>query len=124
MNPIRYHVAPRYTAGSPAQVEKATALLVATQERNAHRYCARMGIDDVGLEGIVTARRQSGRHVVILDLLTDAAFRVPVGNYGNYPFTEPRVGNEFARYKTRWTDLTPFERATYYAAGDDQLYEL
>jgi len=78
---VRFNVAPRYTAGSPAMVPMKTALRVAEQERRGYHYAAdaRYGLDDVerarrlGVKGIVTATREVRGKVQTLDLFTGEA---------------------------------------------------
>jgi hypothetical protein len=64
----RYNVAPRYTCGSPASVDKATATLVASEERRAYE-AALTGVygdadktkaERLGLRGIVEYREEKG----------------------------------------------------------------
>lgn len=78
---FRYSVVPRYTAGSPAAVDEATAKHVAREERAAYeRYITglygeeeKRRADRLGLEGIVysyderTRRPQVRVHDLVLD---------------------------------------------------------
>jgi hypothetical protein len=75
-----YHVYPRYTSGSPAQVPYDTAQRVVTEERRAflHALSGVMGREnqivaqELGLHGIVIATQElSRRRVRITDMMED-----------------------------------------------------
>jgi hypothetical protein len=78
-------VAPRYTAGSPAQVPESLALRVARQELDGHTralsgiYGEKEQQDAVnlGLRGIVYLVTEKGRHIIVQDLITQEIFLVP-----------------------------------------------
>lgn len=78
---LHYHVAPRYTAGSPAMVDQATAERVMAQERScyAHALEGVYGIDEQhaasvrGLADIVWTTIERRATLIRHDLLTDAA---------------------------------------------------
>lgn len=82
MNGRNYRVAPRYTPGSPALVDRATAERVAREERAAYdrilsgRYGAHAEtIADAkarGLGGIVEEQHVKAWSIVFVDLLTGA----------------------------------------------------
>jgi hypothetical protein len=64
-----YQVTPRYTSGSPAQVDERTARRVAQNEIQAHADLD-AGEIDRGLDGIVEAVTDVGDRRVIVDLIT------------------------------------------------------
>jgi len=72
-----YHVAPRYTPGSPAQVDFETAWRVAREERAAYAARDRREQADAGLQGIVYATLEYGGHVHVRDEITGEWFAVP-----------------------------------------------
>lgn len=75
-----YHVAPRYTPGSPALVDESTATRVAREERGAYErivsgryYATAAEIEHAtrcGLAGIVEERHVRARSVAFVDLIT------------------------------------------------------
>lgn len=75
MSDWSYHVYPRYTPGSPAMVDVATAERVARQEREAFADCDILGMENKGLSGIVLAKKEARQDRVdgweIVDLITD-----------------------------------------------------
>lgn len=79
MPTLTYSVYPRYTPGSPAQVDQATALRVARDEREAYAELLTPPILDpiatrrakgLGLRGIVVATWEVGRKAYRRDILT------------------------------------------------------
>lgn len=70
MSQTFYQVAPRYTAGSPAQVDEATALRVAAQEQDA-------GSGD-NLDGIAERVTDFADRRVIEDLITGRRRELPI----------------------------------------------
>lgn len=82
-NPTRYHVHPRYTCGSPAQVPKETALKVAVEEQAAYLHARRgaYGEQDqeraqlLGLDGIVVAMTERRGGFDCWDLIARRAYR-------------------------------------------------
>lgn len=98
MNPVYYHVAPRYSAGSPAQVDEATALRVAAQEKSAYNHhiegmygdFKRKMAAEKGLEGIVYRTLEKGNKIYVDDLITNAQFIVPIKEWsGNVWHSRP-----------------------------------
>lgn len=79
MPTLRYNVAPRYSAGSPAMVDQTTAERVMAQERCCHRraltgiYCADQQriAETQGLADIVWTTLERGATLYRHDLLTD-----------------------------------------------------
>lgn len=84
-SPTLYHVAPRYSAGSPAQVTHEQALHAAVQESGGFWWSTegRYGADkqqlaaQVGLQGIVYSSYELGRKQYVTDLCTGETFIVP-----------------------------------------------
>lgn len=84
-HPVYYHVAPRYTPGSPAQVNQATAQRVAAQEQDgweraksgAYGEMTREQAENLGLSGIVYTTMEVGSNFLVEDLLTHRCYRVP-----------------------------------------------
>ena len=82
MTAIHYNVAPRYTAGSPAQVPKEVAERVCSQEREHHAialtgaYGERMEWQarTLGLRSIVECRLERPQGWLVLDMLTEERF--------------------------------------------------
>lgn len=78
MRTVHWNVAPRYTAGSPAMVDEATARRVAEQEKRAivgvlagaYGEEARKQAEQLDLAGIVWSSMDVGKMTVIVDLLT------------------------------------------------------
>lgn len=87
---VFYHVAPRYSAGSPAQVPEGTARVVAKQEELSHAkylagaygYAAMKEAKELGLGGIVYSSREKGRAMLVEDLITKEKFKVPIQQWG------------------------------------------
>lgn len=78
-NPVYYDVRPRYTGGSPAQVDKATCLKVAAEERE-HYGCTMEGVfgpeqkaraERLGLTGIAFSRLERRSEWIIEDQITN-----------------------------------------------------
>ena len=77
-----YTVSPRFTPGSPAQVDEATAQHVVHQERNSHQHALEGRHGDaiadlakrLGLAGIVEHWYEAGGGWIIEDQLTGARF--------------------------------------------------
>lgn len=75
---VSYHVAPRYTAGSPAMVPRATALRVAIEENEGYIRTMqgiygeeeRARAESQGLRGIVEERCIFAHHYIATDCLT------------------------------------------------------
>lgn len=85
-SPVYWHVAPRFTAGSPAQVDEATALHVAREEDQAYvaqRFADRQPFTDPtqALQGIVYASHEHGKLVTVRDELTEQFFEVPLAEW-------------------------------------------
>lgn len=88
--PTYYHVAPRYTAGSPAQVDAATAERVAKdevhfQQRDMEGYfgeARREHAKTQGLTGIAYRTMEKGAFVYVDDLITEERFKVPLKWWG------------------------------------------
>lgn len=72
MPELRYHVAPKRTPGSPAQVDMDTALRVLGEEQAAARR-ARKGQP----EAVVYTTYEEGGYVYVTDLATEKQYRVP-----------------------------------------------
>lgn len=80
-----YNVAPRYSPGSPAQVDYETALRVANDERWAYAIAIQgiYGADEQklarekGLKGIVEERRERSGCWIVTDLVTGEKFIRP-----------------------------------------------
>ena len=81
-----YQVTPRYTGGSPAQVDEATAKRVAQAEREAYRWIMQAGVgagserklaENYGLAGIVEALTEQGNGWAVWDMLTDQHYIRP-----------------------------------------------
>lgn len=80
-----YHVAPRYTPGSPACVDEGLALRVAREEARAIQYYL-MGVygpehqtlaETVGLAGVAERRTETRKGWQVHDLCTGATFLRP-----------------------------------------------
>lgn len=81
-----WHVAPRYTAGSPAQVDEATAMRVAREEEQAYvaqRFADRQPFTDPtqALQGIVYSSLELHGHIMVGDALTEQYFKVPLAEW-------------------------------------------
>lgn len=80
-----YHVAPRFTAGSPSMVDEETAARVAADELNAAAAIVDglLGAEELerlgreGVEGIAYATSESRRSQYVYDLITGEHFVVP-----------------------------------------------
>jgi hypothetical protein len=80
--PVYYHVAPRYSGGSPAQVDFVTAQHVADDERRAYDNALQGAYGDEGiknaqakgLKGIVEEREERADCWIVSDLLTGDHF--------------------------------------------------
>lgn len=104
----RYHVAPRYTCGSPAQVSDAIAEQVAREEVEAAKRWQELDPNsppEMDLQGIAYRTLEEGRWMKLLDLITLQEFWVPLKEWGDYSCK-----------KHRWIDLTPNERFVYLQA--------
>jgi len=85
---VTWNVAPRYTAGSPAMVDEATARRVAAQEQDAIEAfldgsCGeenRTKAEKLGLDGIVWSSLEIRRVLVTEDLITGAVIKHPIRN--------------------------------------------
>lgn len=82
-NPVWYNVAPRYTPGSPALVDEATAMRVADEEKKDYETIVAgqsyvPGEEEkakrLGLKGIVEARQESKGGWNVTDVLTGERF--------------------------------------------------
>lgn len=81
-----YSVAPRYTAGSPAQVDQATAARVVEEERRAYPPTlegvygaeAKAEAEAKGLRGIVWSWRQRGALIVWHDEITEESGEIKI----------------------------------------------
>lgn len=97
---IRYEVMPRYSGGSPAMVDKATAERIADQERKAYVAYSngwygvegKAKADKEGLDGIVVTSRDGRSYT---DHLTGT-------DYGNMPYSAIRRPNQLtvSRYRS------------------------
>lgn len=74
--PPIYHVAPRYTPGSPAQVDHETADRVAREEASA--FLAGPAEEERGIEGIVYATTELRGTMFVEDLMTQQWYAVPL----------------------------------------------
>lgn len=82
---VYYHVAPRYTPGSPAQVPREIAERVAAEEKRAIEYhlSGAYGVEAqgfaivTGLAGIVEQRQEIRNAWRVRDLCTDEIFVRP-----------------------------------------------
>lgn len=82
---FHYHVAPRYTPGSPAQVDREIAELVASDECEAYQHAlqGRYGKDQQtraqkeGLRGVVELRVEQRKSWKVTDLCTGETFERP-----------------------------------------------
>lgn len=78
-----YQVAPRYTPGSPAQVDEQTARRVAAEESSSFTHYlegvygeeAKVEAEALGLGGIVEHVTQHAGHAVVDDLITGKRYR-------------------------------------------------
>lgn len=74
-----YHVAPRYSAGSPALVHETIALRVAEEEKRGHEHALsgawgdaqKLRAERLGLRGIAEYREETRKGWLILDLCTE-----------------------------------------------------
>lgn len=106
MNPVYYHVAPRYTPGSPAQVDKLLALRVAHEEMEFYAF-AMSGVlgpdrkkvaEERGLAEIVWSTMETRGQMYYEDLITGKTWMRKVhpktqqlGPRVNRPSVTPRV---------------------------------
>lgn len=80
-----FHVAPRYTPGSPACVDEGLALRVAREEARAIRYYLwgyygpenQKLAETVGLAGVAECRTETRKGWQVIDLCTGAEFLRP-----------------------------------------------
>lgn len=87
-----YHVAPRYTSGSPAMVPVYTAQKVADEELRAFEMTKTgvFGPDQAtqaetrGVERIAYSTRESGRFMHVTDLITGTRWKVPLKQWGGH----------------------------------------
>lgn len=88
-----YHVAPRYTAGSPAMVPESTARRVAAQEQEAYERAMndRFETEDdrsravrLGVQGIVYSTHEGRGKMHVRDLITNEVFRVLLREWGGF----------------------------------------
>lgn len=93
MSRTSFHVAPRYTSGSPAMVSKELAFRVAEQERQAHQqYVSLATMGDAhssemvkkGLEGIAYSMTEVGRRICVHDLITNQCYEVPAKEWAGH----------------------------------------
>lgn len=81
----RFNVAPRYTCGSPAPVNREIALAVASEEiadyertiSGAYGEEQKARAEKLGLAGIVECRIERSKHWRVLDLITGEVFDRP-----------------------------------------------
>ena len=99
---IYYNVAPRYTSGSPAQVDAHTARHVALQEQDAYRDHERrdtttglFGNPAIDLRGIVEERDERADCWLVHDLLTNAKFIRMFPTVGPEPSPEKHKAKAF-----------------------------
>ena len=92
-----YQVNPRYTAGSPAQVDEAQARRVAQAEVDALRGSILDGTEpdrgDAGLDGIAEQVTDFEHRRVVVDLITDRRREFPIrsGRIVEAVSNEPRI---------------------------------
>jgi hypothetical protein len=104
---VLYHVAPRYTPGSPALVDYETAKRVAREERAAADADAYADGDQKDVEGIAYSTLEIRGTVYVTDFLTGQSYRVPVAEWSG--------GHWYARTdraKFLATEMHGFKRAT------------
>jgi hypothetical protein len=113
-----YHVAPRYTSGSPAMVDEATAFHVVRAEHDGYNR-ARSGMygdedqalaHTKGLRGIAYSTHESYNTIHVFDLMTDEAYRVPVKYWGT-PYGHWYERQDTEQFKVQGgLAMTQFER--------------
>lgn len=88
---LSYHVAPRYTAGSPAMVNQAIAECVIAQERSCYQHAldgvygpdAQHDAEAQGLAGIVWTTIEQRSALIRHDLMTDVVTQQRIGRNGS-----------------------------------------
>lgn len=76
---VKYDVRPRYTAGSPAMVDEATARRVAKQEKTGYEMAlegfygeeAKMEAEQRGMGAVVFSWTEKGNTLIITDMITE-----------------------------------------------------
>jgi hypothetical protein len=105
--PTYCNVVPRFTAGSPAMVDRQTAVAVARDERQGYER-ARTGVyghaeqekvETLGVRGIVEDVRELAGCWEVHDALTDERFIRPFEVYGETPLRE---GKRLARLRAKY----------------------
>lgn len=77
-----YHVAPRHTAGSPAQVDHATAMQVAREELCAgFENAVKAKCEDLDVQGIVYSTIERQNKIYLYDELTHERFVIPAKDW-------------------------------------------
>jgi hypothetical protein len=87
---VRYHVAPRFTAGSPAMVDQATAERVAEQERQGYEHALTGAYGEAdkaaamarGLAWIAWTTLETRSRLIKTDMLTGATTTHRIGRDG------------------------------------------
>ena len=109
MKRISWHVAPRYTAGSPAMVDTSTALMVAAQEREHHGFIEHTGQKDTGFQGIVFSVTHRAKFVLVEDFMTGERFSVPTRSTR----MKPMSWGHYGEHGNRWDALPSEVRAQF-----------
>lgn len=102
MAKLYHNVAPRYSAGSPAQVDQRTAERVAVQEREGYQRAlegfygeeAQREAEALGLAGIVWTSHEVGSKLNKRDVLTGTATQQRIDRHGG--LSAPVVVRTFA----------------------------
>lgn len=115
-----FHVAPRYTAGSPAQVDEETATKVAIQEyiEAGHVEQGVFGEEQQatharrGCRGIAFTTYEKNRTMWVQDIITQELFAVPLKEWGGPGWIN-------------WHDKMPEDMEKYlYTRDDADMYRL
>lgn len=111
MFPIYYHVAPRFTAGSPAQVDLDTANRLVKEEISAaYRTMQAQDKCDVEpseLQGIVYATFERDGMVEVRDLITGEWFTVPYEDWYKQGWSQRSDRMKFRTTFASWHPATP-----------------
>lgn len=91
-----FHVAPRWSSGSPAMVDIATAMKVAADELDCGHGAAqgiygeeaKLKYELCGLRGIVYITYEKRGHMWVQDVLTDELFCVKLSEWGGPGWTD------------------------------------
>jgi hypothetical protein len=106
MAKIYYDVAPRYTCGSPAMVDRQTALHVAQQEKEAYEAtlegiygeAAKIEAERLGLHWIVWSTNESNARLSKFDILTGITLIQPIMKQGFVYQYVPVYANDMENY--------------------------